>query len=838
VPRYAIPIAALGLLAGGNAMAEVDCPSDASMWPTYTANVVVFDTPMVFNRLGAQNPNWVMYALRRDVVNIDSGKPLTAGGTATPGRVQLRPDKRPRPMTLRVPRCSKLEISFQNLLADPANPVLNLGDLEEKLEGQGLEDINNNEVGFPFPAIGDNQVKTRFAGVYVQGMQLTAIGDHSSYVGNNPNSCVAQGAGPTAFTFLAEHEGGFKLSNPCAAIGGEATGGNNGLGMWGVVAVQPMNARIYRSQVYEEELRLAADAALDGLVDATTAQGHPVIDYEARYPNQEPWIAEGKANLPILNMIDPATNEIVHSEINAIVAGPQADGHFPASTYPLEHAGIRNPAYPWRLQPFRDFMSGFHDETATSNAFEGFFNHPVLGHTLHGVRDAFMINYASGGIGSEIIANRLGVGPMYDCLDCAYEEFFLTSYTVGDPGMRVDVPANFGLENVSPETVAAQDPALVPLIGPKATTALFQDDPANIHNAYTGDHAKVRNIHAGPKEQHVFHQHNHQWLFNANDDRANYLDAQGIGPGSSYTYEYVYGGMGNRNKTAGDAIFHCHFYPHFAQGMWYHMRIHDVTETGTVLAASVTDGAVNNYHNDPFELGMSPPALVVDTNAAGLTSVTLGPDFDPLTTRNRAHPDGEILAGIPISAVVPLPGRPMAPMPGNVVVVTKDSDGDLAPDSSQTFVVDRDVNPGFPFWVAGIDCSDGVSGAFDPTCAQSVVGQRPTTPPLDMITQAEAEAALEQPEYANMPLPAGVIRAQYETAFVNAAGGFDGGLPRHALGGCKDSQPAVGGVPQVLSCTAAPDLHAVGDLYVSAQTRLDSTFSFPPRPGSTSTRKY
>jgi len=458
-----LPLAALGVLASGNALAETACNGYTD---TYTANVVVFDTPMVFNRLGAQNPNWIMYALRRDVVDIDSGLPLTAGGYAVPGRVQLRPDKRPRPFTLRVPRCSTLTINFENLLTNPANPVMNLGDLEEKLEGQGLEDVNNGEVGFPFPAIGDNQVKTRYAGVHIQGMQLDAangIANDSSYVGKNANSCVAQGAGPTEFTFLAEHEGGFKLSNPCAAIGGEASGGNSGLGMWGVVAVQPKGARIYRSQVYEEEYRLAsdlADSTLDGVYSALTAQGHPVIDYEALYPMQQPWIDEGKAGLPILNMIT-ATGEIVHSEINAIVAGPDPDGSWKTKCpgadcpYPLEKVGIRNPAYPWRLQPFRDFVSGFHDETAASDAFEGFFKHPVLGHTLHGVRDSFMINYASGGIGSEIIANRLGVGPMYDCLDCAYEEFFLTSFTVGDPGMRVDVPANFGLENVSPEAVGS-----------------------------------------------------------------------------------------------------------------------------------------------------------------------------------------------------------------------------------------------------------------------------------------------------------------------------------------------------------------------------------------------
>ena len=94
-----------------------------------------------------------------------------------------------------------------------------------------------------------------------------------------------------------------------------------------------------------------------------------------------------------------------------------------------------------------------------------------------------------------------------------------------------------------------------------------------------------RNLHAG-KEQHIFHLHNHQWLFNPNDDNSNYLDAQGVGPGSGYTYEINYGGSGNRNKTVGDAIFHCHFYPHFAQGMWEHWRIHDAFEAGTKLAVS------------------------------------------------------------------------------------------------------------------------------------------------------------------------------------------------------------------------------------------------------------
>ena len=116
-----------------------------------------------------------------------------------------------------------------------------------------------------------------------------------------------------------------------------------------------------------------------------------------------------------------------------------------------------------------------------------------------------------------------------------------------------------------------------------ATKAYYPDDPANVWHGYLNDRTKIRNIHVGT-EHHIFHLHAHQWHFAPDDPGSNYLDAQAIGPGSSFTYEIAYGGGGNRNKTPGDSIFHCHFYPHFAQGMWGLFRVHDVFEIGTQLA--------------------------------------------------------------------------------------------------------------------------------------------------------------------------------------------------------------------------------------------------------------
>ncbi|HEX9225142.1 MAG TPA: hypothetical protein VF885_00625, partial [Arthrobacter sp.] len=518
--------------------------------------------------------------------------------------------------------------------------------------------------------------------------------------------------------------------------------------------------------------------------------GQPIIDYEAVYPATNPdgtpsvWVAEGKAGLPILNMLT-ATRELVHSDINAIIAGPDADGtwktkcplpgqtgDFPDCPYPLERVGKNNPQLPNRIEPFREFSSIYHDEQTNVQAFPAWYKDPVLGYTLHGVGDAFMINYGSGGIGSEIIANRLHTGPMHDCADCAYEEFFLASQTVGDPGMLVAFPANTGIELCPPTNVA--DPACwrdgVNLAnGPiPGNIALHQEDPANVHHAYTGDHVKIRNIHAGAFEQHIFHLHNHQWLHNPNDDNGNYLDAQEIMPGSGHTYELVNGGSGNRNKSTGDAIFHCHFYPHFAQGMWYHIRNHDVFEKGTVLAVSGADDPQNptaGFHNVSFALRSGQPM-------AGA----------------RALPDGELPDGSPIPAIVPLPGKPMPQMPAKVSIAAVDRGGfsllggrtgpDGVPDSGQA-VVDRtsvagadgllgtsdDLSPGFPFWLAGNEC--GVPTAANP-CPTGIVGQRGPTPPLDMLTEAGATAINSAD-----PLFASVNSLQ--------AGGWDGGLPRHAL---------------------------------------------------------
>ena len=101
------------LAAGPKAQAQ-----DAGPACTTTADVVVFDSPTVFNRLGAQNPNWIQYALKRDVVDKSTKIPCTMTQCSA-GNVELRPDKRPRPLVLRSVEGECLRVNFTNWLAGP-----------------------------------------------------------------------------------------------------------------------------------------------------------------------------------------------------------------------------------------------------------------------------------------------------------------------------------------------------------------------------------------------------------------------------------------------------------------------------------------------------------------------------------------------------------------------------------------------------------------------------------------------------------------------------------------------------------------------------------------------
>jgi hypothetical protein len=577
---------------------------------TIKAHVVALDQVFFWNRLGAVQPHGMIFALRHHVV------PTGGARTLQPGRVRLRADKRPRPLVLRMNVGDCLEIDFQNLLA-------------------------------PQPR-DEDQPATRTASVHVAGLQLVnSIRDDGSNVGRNPApSGLVRPGERIKYTLYADkdmREGSNILFSAAATTTAEGDGGQIPPGLFGAVNVEPRTAEWYRSQVSHNDLRLASRRNPNGSIKRT-AGGQPLLNYDAVYP---PWHRyHGQPILKILN----SHNVIVHADLTAIITGPRR-GKFPANTYPPVAVA------PNRDWPFREFTLIYHDEIGAVQAFPQFEQNErgQLGPTLHAGRDACAINYGTGGIGAEILANRLGVGPMAGCDECLFEEFFLSAWTVGDPAMVVDVPANAPCRPDLLEEgrcTATQDN---PTPGYKATKAFYPQDPSNVYHSYLNDHTKMRVLHAGPKEHHIHHLHAHQWLKSADGDQSSYNDSQAIGPGSAVNLEIAYGGGGNRNLTVGDSIFHCHFYPHFAMGMWALWRVHDVFEEGTRLDRT----------------GRPAPGA-------------------------RALPDAEIKRGTPIPALVPLPGGGdvnyvMAPVPqANAEIV----DGQVK--------VTGAGNPGYPFFVPGI----------------------------------------------------------------------------------------------------------------------------------------
>ena len=681
------------------------------------ADIVALAQPYMLNRLGAAMPNALIFALRSDVR-------INAKGEAE----GLKDYKRARPIVLRVNEGDCIEIKFTNLIQ-------------------------------PYITSPTTQVpSTTQVSIHVQGMQLVkSINDDGSFVGRNETSLASLNHTLT-YQLFAEHEGTFLLYS----MGDTSTQGNHLLeGLFGAVNVQPAGATLdgkkweaewYRSQVTGEDLELATKKD-NTLKPVHTPIGQPVIDYDALYPpdyNPTNSPDRRQACTPILKMLDVnhvksadgkscvanGTDwHLFHTDLTAIITGPK-HGRFPGTTGPdkaepacndvADKSATFNPLFctnsaePDRKQPYREVTVIYHEVVnGVTQAF------PIMSPSFQPAtpadagpattaagRDYFAINYGTGGIGAEIYANRIGVGPMGNCVDCKFEEFFLSAWPIGDPAMVVDTPANSNTTNnqnadapCTTTQLTNSPPNCSPKAGTKttnivpghpdwyhmegarkATKAFYPDDPSNVYHSYLDDHVKFRIHHGGTGVSHVHHQHAHQWLQSPNNSDSAYLDSQMISPGASYTLEMVYNGSGNRNKTVGDSIFHCHFYPHFAAGMWAMWRVHDVFEQGTKL------------------------------DKDGKPDKTAGPGA-------RALPDGEIVAGTPIAALVPLPTRPMALMPSLVFI------DDQAPHQGQVvygtpgtpdFSGDSvKQNPGYPFFIPG------------------VAGARAPHPPLDFAPNGD-----------------------------------------------------------------------------------------------------
>lgn len=622
---------------GSGGSSQEGAPPTRACARMITAEVVALEQAVVLNRFGAFNPSGMLFALKHDVVLSDGTALNEDNIKRAAGNVRLRDDKRPRPLVLRVNEQDCLEVRFHNLLM-PAVPDERTRGPEQY--GGKIPAHMEDPDGVVYPdkgrtgrelvkatAISSDIPHTRVASFHVNGLDYVSIkredcpvttqeqhwicGTDGDNVGLNRGLVNTGGAlalselqdrleqhgtliepGEHAiYRYRARREGTYFAYSTGATVGGEGDGGQLGMGLFGAVNVQPEGSRWYRSQVNHGDLQEAT------VLQDPQPGRHPyrVIDYAKRYASGP------RKNRPILAMLDG--DEIVHSDLNAVVVldnhlqpdGSHDDGH--DTTSPTKHCTDYMFGNSCGLS-YREFTVIMHDEVKAVQAFQELED---PGNPLHYVKDGMGINYGVAGMGAMVMARQRRVAPLRDCPECRAEEFFLSSWANGDPALLLK------WDKVNPN---------------KPVGALYPDDPSNVHHSYLGDPVRFRNIHAGPKETHVFHLHAHQWVMDPSDPGSTYLDSQTISPGATFSYEVEFGGSGNKNRSAGDSIFHCHLYPHFAQGMWELWRVHDVFEDGT-------------------------PGL------GAASGVSLG----------RNYPDAEVAGGTESPALVPLPGTALPPMP-------------------------------------------------------------------------------------------------------------------------------------------------------------------------------
>lgn len=172
---------------------------------------------------------------------------------------------------------------------------------------------------------------------------------------------------------------------------------------------------------------------------------------------------------------------------------------------------------------------------------------------------------------------------------------------------------------------------------------MFGEPATPVLKAYLGDPVRIRLVHAGVKETHVFHLHVYEWNAVAGNPKTNIIDAITISPQTAHTIQPFYG-AGNRQMVPGDVIWHCHLYPHFHHGMWGIFRTFDRLQNG--VAGARFNGDTGEEMTD----------AELDVMTRNMT------EAEKATFKNRfARQLGFYPDGTPIHNLEPLPDRESPP---------------------------------------------------------------------------------------------------------------------------------------------------------------------------------
>lgn len=299
--------------------------------------------------------------------------------------------------------------------------------------------------------------------------------------------------------------------------------------------VQPLVLRVNLGDIvkvrFRNRLKRRLSIHIQGLeYDVMTSDGtstgynqDSTTDGEIEYT----WYANTEGVFLFHDMADSRSSEEatnIHGLFGAVIVEPPGATWFHPETGEELESGLMADIYQPGKPAFREYTVFFHDELEILDK-DG---NPPVDHRTGLPSSTTAISYRS-----EPMRNRMPLS--HDSADSA-EDISMSSWVYGDPAPP-------------------------------------------ILRAYVGDPAKIRLIHGGIKETHVFHLHNHQWRLEAENPVSTIIDSITISPQECYTLDILYG-AGSRNRVIGDVIFHCHLYPHFHEGMWTLWRIYDRLEDG------------------------------------------------------------------------------------------------------------------------------------------------------------------------------------------------------------------------------------------------------------------
>jgi hypothetical protein len=485
--------------------------------PTKTFNVSLINIPIFLNRFGDVVPEGRMYILDENVAEARA----TFQKAADPFHI----DDVIEPLVVRVNKGDCVDVRFTNRLNEPA-PGFNRDDSIFLLPGEKLQPAGTVTPGprefapaRTKPHLDFNPANAPRASMHFDGLDYDVRTSDGTTVGNNPSSTAAPGTAVN-YRLFADQEGEFQFKD-AADLSSQQTRAGNFIGS-----------------------------------NAFGAFGGIIVEKQGA------------------TWVDTHTGQALKSGTEAVIKDPNGPD-FREHTLLMHDEVQAEPGILTRFcRPEKDPAPDDGSECVNPSDEE---LAKLKAGTLPGLgggdADAlvngevpiklawFAFNYRSEpGFNREEVdcpALRNNPNAQFDAPACVGEETSLSSWPFGDPG---------GGDLV-------------------------------VHN-YRNEPTVTRLFHAAEEETHTFHQHVNRWPVDPKDEGglakiakaafhtnvSNPIDVQAVSPGSHYELA-MEGGAGsphdNQPGSVGDVIFHCHLYPHFAEGMWGLDRVHDVLEDGT-----------------------------------------------------------------------------------------------------------------------------------------------------------------------------------------------------------------------------------------------------------------